>query len=482
LVALLLAISLTAVPSYAYWSESFEYDDSPLNHGWVQEGPGQPVTSIEQVKSGLRSLRSDAGTGTISCYFPGDVEATSVSAWFYDDGDYCTHCEANVWTRWDGDTQFVGLGKYLDGGNYHVFDNFGTPATAVPVSAGWHLFEWVNASGTIVLYIDGTEVASYTGSMLSSVGIHAGEVGMYVDDIRVYGPSFVSPGRMLFGGCSPVADDSSGPGLFVADPDGHEVVRLLSSSWSMYGGLGQCLREPDWSPEGQRVVLNWDCQLAVLDLYALLPGLQTPHPIHPCGTSPKWSPEGDRIAFSDFSVCLINPDGSGYRSLVPDAGDWGWGAPLLDWTADGLGVVYQSGGLRGDLYLVTDLDDPGGPTVTPLTSTPSMFEINPAISPDGEELAYSEGAAIPEDWDSLEDPLPAAGVRVMDYPGMSTVRALTSDPGCHDNVLTWSPDGQYIYFRRQPSGDPQEELSEGRLWRVRADGSELEELVPGTAE
>ena len=488
LVALLLAIGLTAVPSYAYWSESFEYDDSPLNHGWVQEGPDTPVTTTEQAKSGSRSLRSDAGSGTIVHYFPGDTAAERVSAWFYDDGDYCTHCEANVWTQWDGGTQFLGLGKYLDGGNYHVFDNIGTLATAVPVSAGWHLFEWVNAPGTIVLHIDGTEVASYTGSALSSVGIHAGEVGLYADDVRVYSPS--PPGRMLFGGCRTFVS-TEGPGLFVSDPDGGDVMRVVSSDFED----PLCVGLPDWSPDGRSVVLNYDCQLAVMALSPLLPstleaGECSPcyasdlSVIYACGRSPKWSPTGDRIAFTDGSICLINPDGTGFRSLTP--GGWEWDAPGLTWTTDGQGIVYQQAEnghpLREDLYMVSNLDGPGEVVVTQLTATPSLFEKFPTMSPDGTELAYSEGPAVPEGWDGRYDPVPNAGIRVSDYPDMSTVRVLTDDPGYHDHLQAWSPDGQYTYFSRECAGYADEHGTARPLWRVKADGSEPEEPVPGLVD
>ena len=302
-----------------------------------------------------------------------------------------------------------------------------------------------------------------------------------------------TPGRLLFTGCHPLVADPEGPGLFVADPDGFDVVRLLASKGADPGPW--CMTNPDWSPDSRRLVFQHNCQLAVWDLKMLLPGpweywfgecapwacccpwypLMNPEPtpIHPCGWGPKWSPAGDRIAFSDGSVCMINPDGSGYRSLTPG----GWGG--LTWSADGLSIVFADEQLRSDLCGVTDLDGPGDPTVVQYTNTPGIAEHRPVMSPDGLELAFSEGPAVTVDWDPLTDPLPPAGVRVADYPGFGAVRVLTDDAGYHDYVSNWTPDGQYVYFFREYSGSPQERPVSRTLWRVKADGSQSEEPVPG---
>jgi hypothetical protein len=101
------------------------------------------------------------------------------------------------------------------------------------------------------------------------------------------------------------------------------------------------------------------------------------------------------------------------------------------------------------------------------------------MSPDGSVLAYSCGDAVAGGWSPLVDPLPSAGVSVTDYPGLTTVQALTNDPDYHDYVTSWDPTGTYVYFTREPAGDPAARALTSQLWRVKADGSELAEPVPG---
>lgn len=188
-VASALLVTLGALPACAFWGESFEYEDSPLNHGWVLAAPDQwpdPYTTTAVAWHGARSLRCEGYTDGIQHDF-GDVDATYVSAYFYDDGDWGYHDEAVIYTRWDYDTQFLGLGKYMGPGSvYYIFDNWGTVATPVPVSVGWHHFEWMRDGSTVHLYIDDVHCGSYSGSTLYAVGLGAGEVGMYVDAISAY--------------------------------------------------------------------------------------------------------------------------------------------------------------------------------------------------------------------------------------------------------------------------------------------------------
>ena len=308
-------------------------------------------------------------------------------------------------------------------------------------------------------------------------------------------PAFGATGRMVVGGCHPLAGGSDGPGLFVADPDGYGAVRLLTSNTTYVDPW--CVLNPDWSPDGERLVFQYGCTLAVYDLQMLLQNSweifpspfigpdccplastlnRAPVRIHGCGQRPKWSPGGDRIAFSDGSVCVINADGTGYAALAPG----GW--DNVAWTADGLGIVFADDALRADLYVVTDIDDPGGPTVAQLTSTPSVAEHRPEISPVGLRLAYSSGPAVSPDWDWATDPLPPAGVRVASYPSLSGELILTDDSAYHDYVTAWSPDGQYVYFEREYAGAADTRPISRTLWRVKADGSAAEEQVPGLAD
>ena len=55
---------------------------------------------------------------------------------------------------------------------------------------------------------------------------------------------------------------------------------------------------------------------------------------------PAWSPDGRRIAFDrggTQQIWLMNPDGSGQRSLTPAAG---WRSRDPDWSPDGRKIAF----------------------------------------------------------------------------------------------------------------------------------------------
>ena len=82
-------------------------------------------------------------------------------------------------------------------------------------------------------------------------------------------------------------------------------------------------------------------------------------------------------------------------------------------------------------------------------------------SPDGNSLVYY--VATPGD-----------PVFIADADGTSSQVLLESEPGMHNHYQRWSPDGEWIYMIRGG-----EELYDFNLWRVRRDGSGLEQLTEG---
>jgi hypothetical protein len=189
----LIALTGSLAQANVVWSEGFEYEDSPFNHGWAWadgvEPPwssGPPYTTTEQAKDGARSLRCEGYAGWIAHEFTEEVPFAYVRGWFYDDGDWGTHDEAAIWTRWDGGSVFLALAKYMGtGSKYYVFHTGANTETSVPMSVGWHLFEWVQDNGRVYLYIDSVPCGDYAGTSLSAVGLGAGEVGMYADSLSV---------------------------------------------------------------------------------------------------------------------------------------------------------------------------------------------------------------------------------------------------------------------------------------------------------
>jgi TolB protein len=165
----------------------------------------------------------------------------------------------------------------------------------------------------------------------------------------------------------------------------------------------------------------------------------TPNPavdngVHPAGS---WSPDGRKIAFGRqpnnrqrcrrslaCGIWLMNPDGSGQRSLTP-AGWYKTSDP--DWSPDGSKIAFDgTHRWRG-----------------PASTTPSgVFVVNadgserrrltqgggsPAWSPDGRKIAFERDGEI----------------YVMKADG-SERRRLTQDGG----DIAWSPDGKMIAFER----------------------------------
>ncbi len=289
-------------------------------------------------------------------------------------------------------------------------------------------------------------------------------------------PALATPGQMIFTGCNPMRQV---PGLFLSDPDGNEPVRLYRNE-----GEWSCAVSADWTADGLKVVMSYNdgggCKLVVMQNCCLGPAVVWNRPlqvIHDCGTNAKWSPAGDRIAFlSGDGLALINPDGSNYRVLDSNL------TGVLTWTPDGSAIVLGNNGWAnkplGDLYFVSDLDNPGGVSITQLTNTPEVAENHPTISPNGATLAYTSGPSVTPEW-TWQDSLPPAGIRVADYPTLANERILTDDPNYNDRVAAWTPDGSYIYFIREEVGLNPRTCT---VWRIKADGSAPAEQVPGLSD
>jgi Tol biopolymer transport system component len=235
-------------------------------------------------------------------------------------------------------------------------------------------------------------------------------------------------------------------GLFVLSADGHGAARIPVPFWAT---------APDWSPDGSRIVfqrpaggiVSWsepDVKLPDDSLYVVNPDGSGLRSLQVNGESPRWSPDGRRILYSrvldgawdiDYTLHVINADGSGVRSL----GQKGAGA---SWSPDGTriaisGVVQESGGypihvMNADGSRVTNLGVSGYP---------------PVWSPDGRRIAFSRDSM-------LQGVRVGQNVYVMNADG-SGVTNLTAryhdaaDPWPDMNRdPDWSPDGSKIVYIR----------------------------------
>jgi len=108
--------------------------------------------------------------------------------------------------------------------------------------------------------------------------------------------------------------------------------------------------------------------------------------------SPVWTPDGSRIVFGSTreggGAFVGAADGSGSVTRYAPATIGDGRDPLPHaWASDGETlVVYVSGGLTlGDIYTLSA----GADDIEPLFADESVFEGHPAISPNGEFIAYS---------------------------------------------------------------------------------------------
>jgi Tol biopolymer transport system component len=101
---------------------------------------------------------------------------------------------------------------------------------------------------------------------------------------------------------------------------------------------------------------------------------------------------------------------------------------------------------------------------------PLVSAIYPAWSPDGKDLAWSQGP----DSNALDRQLRAGGERriwLAGDRGLGAQKQLTNDSQYADEAPVWSRDGKYILFGRT---DQEEKRT---LWLMRADGSGARELA-----
>ena len=83
--------------------------------------------------------------------------------------------------------------------------------------------------------------------------------------------------------------------------------------------------------------------------------------------APDWSPDGERLVIQKGGVSVVNPDGSNLVQLTADGH-----SPA--WSPDGTRIVFG----RGDDLWVMNADGTGE---TQLTDTPAVFEASPAWQP-----------------------------------------------------------------------------------------------------
>lgn len=179
------------------------------------------------------------------------------------------------------------------------------------------------------------------GTALAFTSRRGGNSNIYIMDIQTLAigqmtrlPSEQWAPAWSPGGVIAYQSDRNGQSdIYLASPDRSGETRL--TQWQ---GNNEA---PHWSPDGKQIVFDSDLDVAQpvhasINVYIMNSDGSNPHRIADHGESPAWSPDGNRIAFQGlrgghWQICVVNPDGSGYRQLT--TGDYD--PRYATWSPDG---------------------------------------------------------------------------------------------------------------------------------------------------
>jgi serine/threonine-protein kinase len=225
--------------------------------------------------------------------------------------------------------------------------------------------------------------------------------------------------------------------IFVMDPDGTNRRRLT------HNGAGVDDLDPEWSPDGERIVFVSD-RAGSYDLYVMNADGSDPRRLTKtpdrCEANPTWAPGGRSIVFDTY--CLLTSEQSDLYSVSVEGGhvtnlsrhsgnDFG-----ARWSHDGTQIAFTSdrGGFGEEIYVMT----PDGSRVERVTFE-SGNDRDVAWAPGGAVIAFSSD----RDGNSYD-------VYLMDLSSGRVSRLTTG--AAAETSPTWSPDGRRLAFLTNATG------------------------------
>ena len=360
---------------------------------------------------------------------------------------------------------------------------------------------------------DGKKVVYYertaTGSQIVSIDVANGSRGTFGDGVGAKSaPRWVANAGVMWASQAPFSSPAGMPGqppvgieraagvpgargAFRSpswSPDGKRLVfdRYLGA-WPPYGytwsrdSRYRVLRTgifPSYSPRGDRLVENDGPAGAAHNSILIVSSNGSSAVLFndPMRNSlaPRWSPQGDQIVFAigEFLQTLAGRENlTSHLALIPVSGGAVLELPAAgehvgfpSWSPDATKVVYANFERAQRGLRIFDLKTQ---RVTQLTTGPDTF---PAWSPHGDRIAFTS---------NRDGDYEIYTVR----PGGGGLARLTSSPG-NDAHPAWSQDAEWIAFASNRTGfkDETDGMSDGEIFVMRADGSDVRQLTENASE
>ena len=257
--------------------------------------------------------------------------------------------------------------------------------------------------------------------------------------------------------------------IFTMAPNGTDLTRLTLSKMPNW--------DPAWSADGTQIAFarakaGWAGSRLML-MFADGSGTSVAVESKQNLREPDWFPDGEHIVmFRDANgiaantrVMIAATDGSGAIQVGPD------GASSPSVSPDGTMIAFvRFRAVRGSHHNVWVMNADGSGLTQITTDGRSS---SPAWSPDGSQIVFLRRVKSPS------DPWQQTDVFVMDANG--TNRARLTETRRFEYAPTWSPDGTLILFEQTTYWS---QYSSTDLWTMLPDGSNRVELLdtPGVYE
>jgi TolB protein len=186
--------------------------------------------------------------------------------------------------------------------------------------------------------------------------------------------------------------------------------------------------------------------------------------------------------FGDDGVFLVRPDGTGQHEVATAIP----GEHIHpDWSSDGHTLVFA--GLVGDRHQIIRFDpvsDPAGAHARQLTACAGscVDDMDPALSPDDDKLAYLEigGPFVP--FGDIEVPASQElRIATVTPGGLTHIRTVlrTATTTMELNAPRWSPDGSHlVLWIERHVDDTGQPVDQTAVFTIRADGTGLTQVTP----